>query len=223
VRYFAATLRPAQRIVSSADVRWRGQFRTAAGRRWSPFVATQVFRAAPPGFVWDARIRMAPGLQVYVRDAYVAGAGAMQAKILGIFPVVDLHGSPEMATAALQRYLAEAVWFPTRLLPSQGVEWMHRDETSAVASLADAGVRVALEFRFDAAGDVVGAFTPARHREVHGVFEPTPWQGRYAGHAERAGMRIPLQAEVEWVVSGRRIPYWRGELVDVRYGFQPSM
>jgi hypothetical protein len=36
-------------------------------------------------------------------------------------------------------------------------------------------------------------------------------------------MRIPLQAEVEWVVAGHRIPYWRGEVVDVRYGFHPSI
>jgi len=217
-RFFAAALTPGQATRAAARIEWSGEFRTAeADDSWRPFAATQTYSARPPGFVWDARIRMAPGLTVRVRDSYVDGAGSMRGAILGLVRIVDVHDTPEIAAAALQRYLAEAVWLPTRLLPSQGVVWTPVDDSTAVATLEDGSTRVALEFRFDAAGDVVSVFTPARLRAVRGGFEPTPWRGRFFEHAARDGMRIPLAGEVEWQLPDRPLPYWRGRVVDLSW------
>ena len=90
---------------------------------WKRLKATQYFSAGLPGFVWDARIHMAPLMTVWVRDAYVGGEASMKARFLSIVTVLDEHGKAELNAGALQRYLAEAVWFPTALLPSQGIEW----------------------------------------------------------------------------------------------------
>ena len=40
-----------------------------------------------------------------------------------------------MAEGELMRFLAEAAWYPTALLPSQGVRWQGADERSAFATL----------------------------------------------------------------------------------------
>ncbi|MET3139334.1 hypothetical protein AAKU61_003715 [Undibacterium sp. GrIS 1.2] len=72
----------------------------------------------PPGFEWDARIRMAPGVDVWVRDAYALGKGSLLAAISGFINVVDMHDTAESARGELMRYLAEAVWYLTALLPS---------------------------------------------------------------------------------------------------------
>jgi hypothetical protein len=54
------------------------------------------------------------------------------------------------------RYLAEAVWLPTALLPVNGVRWSPIDENRALATLqGDDDVSVSLEFRFEN-NDVVG-------------------------------------------------------------------
>jgi hypothetical protein len=182
--------------------------------------AAQVFSTQPPAFVWDARIGIAPGVHVRVRDAYLAGAGSMRGELLGLVPVVDAHDTPEMAAGALQRYLAEAVWFPTALLPSQGVRWSAIDGSTARATLADGQTTVSLDFRFDAAGEIAGCFTSARYRQVKGGYEQTPWAGRYAAYAERGGVRTPLEAEVEWILPAGRLPYWRAHIarIDYEYG-----
>jgi hypothetical protein len=219
-RYFRAILRPGQPLIVRARLEQEGEFRTGdADDSWRSFIATEIFMARPPGFVWDARIRMAPAVGVHVRDTYLAGAGSMRGEILGLVAVVDAHDTPEMAAAALQRYLAEAPWIPTALLPSNGVVWAAIDDSSARATLTDGQTSVWIEFRFDAAGDITSAYTPSRYREIKGSYEATPWEGRFTRYSQQGGMRIPTEGEVAWLLPGRRLPYWRGRVTEAAYEY----
>jgi hypothetical protein len=70
------------------------------GERWAPFTSDQTATMRRPGFDWDARIRMAPGVNVYVHDAYVAGKGMLHAAVLGLVTVADQRDTPEIAQAS---------------------------------------------------------------------------------------------------------------------------
>jgi hypothetical protein len=219
-RYFRRVLRNGQPIVGSVRLSQDGKFRMGdAEDSWRPFAATQNFSPRPPAFVWDARIRFAPSLCIHVRDTYLAGAGKMRAELLGLVPILDVHDTPEIAAGALHRYLAEAVWFPTALLPSHGVQWAAIDDSTARATLADGATTVSLEFRFNAEGEIISAYTTSRYREVRGAYESTPWECHYGTYADRGGMRIPLEGEVEWHVPNRRLPYWRGRITGITYEY----
>jgi hypothetical protein len=174
----------------------------------------------PPGFVWDACIGMAPLITVRVRDAYVAGQGAMQAKILSLITMVDEHEKAELNAGALLRYLAEAVWFPTLLLPGNGVEWSAIDDTRALATLTNAGTTVSLEFRFNEEGEITEVFSPGRYREVNGRYELTPWAGHFHCYEERAGVLSPVEGDVEWLLPDGGFPYWKGHIVEITYDFE---
>jgi len=220
VRYFRTVLRDGQPLVRSGHLVQKGEFLvrpTPDG--WRPFTATQQFAARPAGFVWDARIRMAPGLAIRVRDAFVDGAGSMRASVLGLFTMVEVEGTPEIAAGALHRYLAEATWFPTALLPSQGVVWTPIDDSSARATLTVAGTTVSLEFRFGEDGLVRSVFAPDRARDVNGRGVPTPWQGRWFEYGDHDGMRIPVRGEVEWILSEGPQVYWRGRVTGISYKY----
>jgi hypothetical protein len=189
---------------------------------WRPFTADQQFAPRPGGFVWDARVRMAPGVTVRVRDAFVDGAGSMRASILGLWQVVAVEGTPEIAAGALQRYLGEELWFPTALLPSQGVTWAALDDSTARAALTLGGTTVSLDFHFGPDSLVTRAYAAARFRDVNGRGVPTPWQARVFGYEERDGMRIPTGGEVEWLLPEGPLPYWRGQVADVFYTYADS-
>ncbi len=60
------------------------------------------------------------GLPVRVHDAYVAGEGILHASLLGLFSLVDMRGGGDLAEGELMRFFAEAAWYPTALLPTQG-------------------------------------------------------------------------------------------------------
>lgn len=220
MRYFRAVLRDGQPIVRRARFSQLGDFLLRPTQDgWRPFSATQHVSTEPVGFMWDALIRMAPGLNVRVRDSFIEGIGSMFGSILGIFPVVSVKGTSDIAAGALHRYLAEAVWFPTALLPTHGVAWTPVDDSTARATLNVAATTVSLDFHFGDDGLVHSVFTSARAREVGGRAILTPWQGRFSNYAEREGMRIPLTGEVEWQLPEGPQLYWRGRIIEIAYEF----
>ncbi|HEX9795341.1 MAG TPA: DUF6544 family protein [Planctomycetota bacterium] len=217
-RYFRAALRDGQRIVRAVHVEHSGIFNMSeSGEAWKRFRSHQWFVARRPGFVWDARILLLPGMSVRVHDAYVAGQGILHASMLGLATVADLRGTPEVAQGELMRFLAEAAWFPTALLPSQGVHWEAVDDASARATLVDGATTASLLFRFHADGMIESVHSDARTRAVSGKMVPTPWEARWTRHEQRDGMRIPVEGEVSWLLPGGRKPYWRGTITAIRH------
>jgi len=217
-RYLRRVLTDGQPVIRSARLRQTGRFSLRPGEAdGRPFEAVQTVTAHPPGFVWDARIELAPGLDVRVRDAYLGGAGSIHAAVATLVPLVDQRDRPELNAGALQRYLAEAAWYPTALLPGHGVTWTSIDEHAARATLADGPLAVDLDFRFDADGDLREVFTPARYREVGGRYVPLPWSGRYARYEAHHGLRLPTQAEVTWHLPEGDFTFFRGRVIGVEY------
>ena len=216
-RFFRAALTDGQPIVAALRLEHRGTFNLAAEGpdRWIRFTSMQRVATRRPGFVWNARMAMGPGLAVRVHDAYVAGKGLLHPAVLGLVSLTELRGaSPEpggVAQGEFMRYLAEAAWYPTALLPSQGVRWAAVDEQSARATLADGAVSATLLVRFDPRTGLIDSVrAEARGRTVGKRVVMTPWEGRWSDYAERDGMRVPLGGEVAWLTPEGRRAYWRG-------------
>ena len=221
-RYFRTVLADGQAIVTAASLEHHGTFNMSSdGERWVPFTSTQRVLTRRPGFVWDASMPMAPGLAVRVHDAYVAGEGILHAAMLGLVTVVRLRGTPDVAQGELMRYFAEAAWYPTALLPGQGVRWEAVDDTSARATLVDGDVSLTLTFAFAADGSMASVRAEARGRTVGREVVMTPWEGRWFDVELRDGMRVPTRGEVAWLTPQGRKPYWRGTVTALRYEFAP--
>ena len=217
-RYFRYALKEGQPIVRTARIRHAGEFNL--NEKWIPFESEQHFSAQPPAFVWDAKMWMNPFLTVRVRDGYRNGRGSMTAKIFGTFTMVDADGGDEkLAQGALLRFLAESVWQPTALLPSEYLSWSPIDENRALATLMDANVTVSLEFIFNEKGEVTGIFSPERFKEVGGEYKKFSWAGRFWNYEKRGGMMIPVEGEVEWQMPEGKQPYWRGRITEAEYEF----
>ncbi|MEO8038599.1 MAG: DUF6544 family protein [Betaproteobacteria bacterium] len=219
-RYFRSVLRDGQAIIRQADVTWSGQFNMGkAGRdRWVPFTATQLFVPGTREFVWDARMALAPGLPVLVSDSFIDGTGAMHAAIFGLIRLVDVAGTADLARGELLRFLGEAVWLPTALLPSQGVHWSPIDDNSARATISGGGVAVSAEYRFADDGSIASLSSKERLFD-DGESPPSihPWGGTYRRYEERNGVRVPMESEVHWDLPGGRFTYWRGTPTQIAY------
>lgn len=217
-RYFRATLKEDQPFIRTARIQQLGEFWMKS--KWIPFTAQQYFSATPPGMIWDADMQMNALLNVRVRDAYVGGQGFMQGKLLALLPVIDEQGNEELKAGAMQRYLAEAVWLPTALLPSDSLQWSAIDEQRAMATLTDSGLSVSLEFRFNDSDEITGVYTPGRYyREDDGRYVLKPWAGYHRAYEERSGMRIPLEGGVEWKLPNGNLPYCKLKIIGIEYEF----
>lgn len=223
-RFFRAALQDGAPIVTGATVAHRGSFNMSADParpRWKAFDSHQRVVTRRPGFVWDGRVRMLPGVAVHVHDAYVAGEGLLHPTVAGLFSLTELRDRGDTAQGELMRFFAEAAWYPTALLPSQGVTWAARDDTSAIATLRDGPHALALTFHFGPDGLVQRVRAEARGRTVGSQVVPTPWEGRWSGYQRRGGMQVPMTGEVAWLLPEGDLPYWRGTITDLRYEFAP--
>ncbi len=219
-RYFRAVLANGQPIIAAANVEHEGIFNLGEAKdRWTSFTSMQRVVTRRPGFVWDGRIRILPGLPVRVHDAYVAGVGILHPAALGLFTLMDLRGTGEVARGELMRYLAEAAWYPTALLPGHGVRWDPVDERCARAKLTDDALSVELLFRFGDDGLIEAVRAEARGRTVKGEVFPTPWEGRWSDYRRRDGLLVPFSGEVAWLLPEGRKPYWRGTITALSYEF----
>jgi len=217
-RYFRTALTEGQPMVAAVRVEHAGTFNmSATAEQWKPFTSSQRVITRRPGFDWDARIAMMPGLPVRVHDAYVAGEGVLHAAVLGLITVADLRGTGEVAKGELMRFFAEAAWYPTALLPSQGVRWEAVDDRSARATLKDGDLALTLLFRFNGEGLIDTVRAESRGRTVGNKVIPTPWEGRFWSYEVRNGMRVPMEGEVSWLLPEGAKPYWRGRITRLSY------
>jgi hypothetical protein len=216
-RYFQAVLKEGQPIVAAVDLSQQGLFNMSETKaKWSPFTATQFVTTQRPGFDWDARIQMAPGVSAFVHDAYVLGGGSLRASLLGLFTVADVRDTPQAAQGELLRFFAEMPWYPTALLPSQGVRWEAIDNTSARATVTDAQTTVSLVFRFNPDGTIDTMRAEARYRDK---LTTMPWSGKFWDYSTREGMLIPLEGEVGWEYPDGVRLYYKGKVTEISYEF----
>ena len=219
-RYLRAALTDGQPMVAQVHLRHRGTFNMSGGLdQWVPFASNQQVVTQRPGFDWEGRVRIAPGTTVQVHDAYAAGVATLHASLLGLISLAKAPPSTSLARDELMRFLAEATWYPTALLPSQGVVWKAVDDRSASATLTDGDISATLLFMFDETGMVATVYAAERGRMKGGESLPTPWRGRFWDYVQLDGMQVPMQGEVGWLLAEGDQPYWRGKIDSIAHEF----
>jgi hypothetical protein len=154
-----------------------------------------------------------------VQDALADGQGSGRVRLLSLFTVASQPDTPALHSGALHRYLAEAVWYPSALLPGPALQWSPIDDRRALATLADRNVFVSLEFRFADNGEVTGIYTPARWQKVAGGFRQQPWKGHFRQYAERDGILVPTEADVGWYTGKEWRAVWTARMTTIRFQF----
>jgi len=221
-RYLRLALGDPLRRIRVARWQQTGELRTGTrAQGWNGFSAEQVVVPGAPGFVWHARVTMPMGAHVRVLDSYAAGIGAGRVSVMSVLAVSSEAGAAELNSGALHRYLAEAVWTPSALLPSAGVRWSPISDHAALATLADRGTEVALEFRFNDAGEVDAVHSPGRWGRFDGGFRQVAWEGHFSDYRSIDGVRVPGYGEVGWYDGGTWQAVWRGRLSDLRFEWLP--
>ena len=221
-RYFRLALKDGQPIITAVTIDMAGTFNmSATGEQWKPFTSRQRVVTRRPGFLWDAKIAMLPGLTARVADSYIAGKGLLHAAILGLFTVADISGDGEIARGEFMRYFAEMLWYPTALLPSQGVRWKAVDDRSANATIVDGPLTLTLLFRFNDAGLIDSFRAEARGGMVGDEMVMAPWEGNWSNYQTRDGMTVPITGEVAWMRPEGRRPYFVGTLTSLSCAFSP--
>ena len=215
-RYFRSVLKDGQPLIASATFELAGTINMSdTGDNWKPFTSWQRAIVHRPGFVWNGSVTVFPGLSAHVHDSYIAGVGRLHAAMLGLFTVAKVQGNGEIARGELMRFFAEMAWYPSALLPSQGVLWEAVGDRSANATLVDGPVSLTLLFGFDETGPITSVHADARGASVGKNMVMLPWDCSLSNYELRHGMLVPTRGEV--AKGGKS--YFVGDLTSLVYGY----
>ncbi|MEH2059146.1 MAG: DUF6544 family protein [Nostoc sp.] len=139
-QYLKHAIAPGTAIASAVRLQMHGEIKL---KNWIPFKAEQVI-CWEHGLIWSATAWM-NGLPIVGSDRIIDGIGAMQWKLLGIFPVMIASGS-DITRSAVGRLQSESVCLPSALC-GDGVSWTTMDSSHLHSSFVVQGERAELDFR----------------------------------------------------------------------------
>lgn len=207
-RYFRHVLPDGTPFLRNLRLRHGGQFKTDLKKAWGPIKGQQYITADPPGFIWQGTTR-----QFTARDEYVAGRGGLTVRLLGAMPIVRGHG-PHYEQVELLRWLSEAAWRPTALLPSHYIAWAAVDDYSARLTLTHAGQTVECLVRFNERDEMTACEAPRYFDDARQL----PWVAHFSQYRLQHGVRVPFAGEASWIVDGQRRPNARFFVQELAYG-----
>jgi hypothetical protein len=214
-RYFKHVLKDGRENIRLVRLKQTGEFREKESDRWVPFEAEQYYATESPSFVWHARLQNTPYTWIEARDIYHKGRGCMEGKLLSAFPRIFDSGK-ELELSSLARFLSEAPWYPTALLPGKNFEWQGIDAHSAKAVINDRRYRVSAVFTFDDSGEITKVTTEDRYRSVNGKKERIAWTAYYKNYQELNGVKIPTEVEAEWNLQKGSFHYEKLKVTEIR-------
>ena len=184
-------------------------------KSWFRAEAEQYFTTQSPAFIWTVTLNMNPLIKVVGRDKFENGKGEMLIKILSFFPVVNTRKNEKLNQAALQRYLAEIVWFPSSAL-SPCITWESIDDYSAKARMSVNGTTDSGIFYFNENGDFT-TFSAMRYKEVGEESEPKEWIVEALESKVVNGIKIPVKLKATWKLDEGDWTWIKLKITEINY------
>ena len=181
---------------------------------WNKGEAEQYFTVQPPAFNWSITTRISSILKVVGRDKFEKGNGEMTIRLFSLIPVANAKNHKKVNQAALQRYLAEIVWFPSASLSSY-IRWEALDDYSAKATMEYNGTSGSGEFYFDKKGNFK-KFVAMRYQDSN-ASRPTEWTVIATKTEERHGTKIPVECEASWELENGKWTWLKLKIVGIQY------
>jgi hypothetical protein len=194
------------------DLTQSGEMWLRPGSKPVSFAATQTLAVAEVAFLWHARLPMGPGLSMKVIDYVVGDEAGLEGRLLGALPIVHKTDADTMFRGEAMRYLAELIWNPDAMLLNRQLDWRVLDVRTLAVATGEGARRCEIRMILNAAGDLMRMEADDRSRQSGRVTTNSPWFGRASDYRTIGGRRIPVQAEVGWLLDGDEFIYWRGHV-----------
>ncbi len=214
--YFRHVLANGVPLVDRASLRMGGSFLPRPNSNYLGFGAEEYFNARTPAFLWYGKIKVSQVLWMYSIERYIDGASSFDRKFMGAFN--ETHYEHKEDKSSLVRYLGEAVWFPTALLPSGQVRWEPVDDRTARVFMTSRGITVSAAVTFNLEHEIVEFMSHDMEFEKLEKGETREWHMRCADYKNFGGIIIPTEVRAEWeLAGGKTLEYARFAVTAAEY------
>lgn len=214
-RYFKYVLQEGQSYISFISLIHNGQFKAGLKKDWVNIKGEQYFTTEKPGYIWKGQTSV-----FTARDMYIGNKGRLIVSLFSAVNIQDQSGA-EFDQGELLRWLAESVWFPTNLLPSDRLQWLPIDSHTAKLLFNYNGLSLYFIVSFNDKGEIV---TLESQRNITKT-KQEKWVCTLGDYRTTNGIKVPFDTVATWRLAGGDLPYARFKVQKITYhhsteGFQ---
>jgi hypothetical protein len=195
-RYLEHTIAPGTKLASAVRLKMHGEIKLT---KWIPFTAEQVI-CWEHGLIWSATAWMNGFLPIVGSDRIIDGIGAMQWKLLGLFPVMTASGA-DLTRSAIGRLQSESVCLPS-VFCGEDVLWTGTDSSDLDSNLHSSfvvqGERAELDFTIDRTGRLKTFKLPRWGNPDGAEFRDVDFGGSLEEERTFCGYTIPTRLRIGW-------------------------
>ncbi|MFB6317071.1 DUF6920 family protein [Saccharicrinis sp. FJH54] len=205
-RYFKHVLTENQNYISSARLIHDGEFRVNPNQKWSKIKGEEYFTIEPPGFVWRGKVPF-----MSATDLFINKQGNLQIHLFQTIRIINKKDE-KINQGELLRWLAEAPWFPTALLPSKNLSWEKINDSECKIIFSSEGIDVDARVHINNKGEIT-KLQAKRFKDD----TLNNWTGIYNNYQKVNGMLIPMSCEVSWNLEEGDFCYARFNIKKIEY------
>lgn len=210
---------PVTKLASAVRLKMHGEIKL---KSWIPFKAEQVI-CWEHGLIWSATAWMNRFLPIVGSDRIIDGTGAMQWKLLGLFPVMTASGS-DITRSAIGRLQSESVCLPS-VFCGDRVSWSSTDSSHPDSSLHSGfvvqGERAEVDFTLDRTGRLKTFKLPRWGSPDGAEFRYVDFGGILEEEDTFCGYTIPTCLRIGWYFGTERFEskgeFFRATIDDAIY------
>jgi hypothetical protein len=195
-RYLEHAIAPGTPIAAAVRLKMHGEIKL---KKWIPFTAEQVI-CWEHGLIWSATAWMNGFLPIIGSDRIIDGIGAMQWKLLGLFPVMTASGT-DLTRSGIGRLQSESVWLPP-VFCGDGVSWTSTESSDLDSNLHSSfvvqGEKAELDLTIDRTGRLKTAKLPRWGNPDGAEFHYVDFGGILEEEGTFGGYTIPTRLRIGW-------------------------
>ena len=213
-RYLEHAIAPGTTIASAVRLKMHGEIKL---KHWISFTAEQVV-CWERGFIWSATAWM-NRLPIVGSDRIIDGIGAMQWKLLGLFPVMTGTGD-DITRSSAGRFHTELMLLPSALCRSD-VTWSSPEASRLHASFMAQGEQAELDLTIGQKGQLKAAKLPRWGSPEGGEHHYVDFGAIVEEEGTFCGYTIPTRLRVGWYFGTERFEaegeFFRATIDDAIY------
>ena len=218
-RYLEHAIAPGTKLASAVRLKMHGEIKL---KKWVPFTAEQVI-CWEHGLIWSATAWMNGFLPIVGSDRVIDGIGAMQWKLLGLFPVMTANGA-DITRSSIGRLESESLCLPS-VFYRDDVSFTSTElsplDSNLHSSFVVQGEKAELDFTIDSTGRLKTFKLPRWGNPDNTEFRYVNFGGILEEEVTFSGYTIPTRLRIGWYFGTERFEsegeFFRATIDDAIY------
>ena len=204
--------------VRNVRVEFVAQMRSSATAAWMPATATQYEFFDPPARLFFMKATRT-GIPIDVWHRYVDGAATFQARVAGLFSMINQSG-PVLTRAETVTIMNDIVVLAPAAALDLPFTWETTGTGTLRATFTNAGHQVSATLSFDPAGDLIGFVSDDRWQVAPPSPLNVPWSTPLSNYREVDGTRVAAHGDANWLAPSGEWTYGRFDILALAYNVQ---